>query len=126
MLILDSGGVSRLARRDRETAALIIALRRRGLWPPIILTAVLIESLTGSAGRDANAKRLLKSCDVRHTIPESLARRAAALRSQARVGSAIDSLVVAFAENGGCVITSDRADLSALAAHALDVVIEVV
>lgn len=37
MLVLDSGGVSRLAKRDKDTAAaLILALRRRGLWPAIV------------------------------------------------------------------------------------------
>ena len=58
MLVLDSGGASRLAKRDKDTAALIIALRRRALWPAIVPTVVLAESLTGSAQRDANTNRL--------------------------------------------------------------------
>jgi len=126
MLVLDSGGLSRLARRDQQTAALIIALRRRGLWPAIVPTVVLAESLTGSAQRDANTNRLLKACDVRPAVSERVARRAAELRTKARKGSAVDALVVAIAEPGSTVLTSDGDDLAALAAHAADLIIDVI
>lgn len=126
MLVLDSGGVSRLAVRDRATAALIIALRRRGLWPPIVPTVVLAESLTGSAQRDANANRLLRACDVRPAVSERVARRAAELRTEARKGSAVDALVVAIAKPGSTVLTCDGDDLRAFAANAADVIIEVI
>lgn len=126
MLVLDSGGVSRLARRDRETVALIIALRRRELWPPLVPTVVLTECLTGSPQRDANTNRLLKACDVRQDVPERVARRAAELRTGARKGSAVEALVVAIAEPGSTVLTSDADDLAALAAEATSVDVEVV
>jgi hypothetical protein len=77
-----------------------------------------VECLQGHAGRDAIENRFLKTCDIVETIPESLARRAARLRQRARRGSAVDALVVAFAEPGGTVLTSDPHDLQALAAHA--------
>jgi len=125
MLVLDSGAVTRFSRRDRDTAALLLALRRRGLWPPQVPTVVLAECLTGSQ-RDANVNRLIKTCDVREVVPERLARRAAVLRASAHRGSAVDAVVVAMAEPGGTVLTSDRDDLTALAAHAVDVGIEVV
>ncbi len=70
------------------------------------------------------ANRLLKTCDVVEDIPETVARRAAFLRTRARRGSAVDALVVAMAEPGGSVLTSDPDDLSALAAHARDIIIE--
>jgi predicted nucleic acid-binding protein len=124
VLILDSGGVSRLAERSRASLALILALRERGLWPPKVPAVVLVECLQGHAGRDANANRFLKTCDIAETIPESLARRAALLRRVARRGSAVDALVVASAEPGGTVLTSDPEDLEALAAHANDVAVE--
>jgi len=65
--------------------------------------------------------RFLKTCDVIEAVPERLARRAASLRTKARKGSAVDALVVAFAEPGGAVLTSDPDDLEALAAFAEDV-----
>jgi predicted nucleic acid-binding protein len=124
MLVLDSGAVSRLAERSRASAALILAFREEGLWPAAVPSVVLVECLQGHAGRDANENQLLKTCDVIDRIPESVARRAALLRRRARRGSAVDALVVAMAEPGGTVLTTDPHDLEALASHAQRVVIE--
>ena len=126
MLVLDSGGLTRLARRDRATAALLLAFRRRGLWPATVPTVVLAESLTGSGRRDANTNRLLKACEIRPTVSESVARHAARLRASARRGSAVDALVVAVAEPGSTILTSDGGDLRALAEGATDVHVEIV
>ena len=126
MLVLDAGAISRLSERSRLAAALITALQTEGLWPPFVATPVMIDALRGDAARDALANRLLKTCDVVEDVPERLARRAARLRTKARAGSAIDALVVALAEPGGSVLTSDPDDLSALATHARDVIIEAV
>jgi hypothetical protein len=125
-LVLDSGGVSYLAERSRQAIALIVALRNEGLWPPVVPSVVLVECLQGHAARDAVANRFLKTCDILTMVPETLARRAAQLRRLARRGSAVDALVVAFAEPGGTVITSDPVDLEALAEHATRVAIEAV
>jgi hypothetical protein len=124
VLVLDSGAVSRLAERKQEALELILALRHEGLWPPRVPSVVLTECLQGHSGRDANANRFLKSCEIAEVIPESLARRAALLRRLARRGSAVDALVVASAEPGGTVLTSDPEDLEALAARADGVAIE--
>lgn len=124
MLILDSGAISQLSKRSRHSRALIVALREECLWPPIVPAVVLVECLQGHPGRDANANRFLKICEIADAVPESLARRAAFLRRLARRGSAVDALVVAFAEPGGTILTSDADDLEALAAHADDVLIE--
>ncbi|MCK6557099.1 hypothetical protein L6Q96_21355 [Candidatus Binatia bacterium] len=124
MVVLDSGAVSRLAERSRQAAALILALREEGLWPPVVPSVVLVECLHGHAGRDALANRFLKTCDVVEETPEPLARRAALLRRRSRRGSAVDALVVAFAEPNGTALTSDIDDLKALAAHANRVSVE--
>lgn len=124
MLILDSGGVSRLSGRSRQVAALILALREQDLWPPVVPSVVLVECLEGHPGRDALANRFLKTCDILEGISEALARRAALLRRRARQGSAIDALVVAFAEPDGTVLTSDPVDLAALAQYSDGVRVE--
>lgn len=124
MLVLDSGGVSRLAGRSRRALALIVALRDTGLWPPVVPSVVLAESLTGDSGRDAITNRFLKTCDIDESVPLALARRAARLRGQARRGSAVDAIVVATAEPNGAVLTGDVDDLVALAAHASGVAVE--
>lgn len=121
MLVLDSGGVTRLAERSKQTLALVVALREAGLWPPRVPSVVLVECLEGHAGRDAVENKFLKTCDIVPTISEALARRAALLRRLARRGSAVDALVVASAEPGGTVLTTDTEDLKALAAHSQDV-----
>jgi hypothetical protein len=124
MLILDSGAVTRLSERSRDAAALLRALREEGLWPPVVPTVVLVECLQGHAGRDAAANRFLKTCDVMEDLPPAVARRAAFFRTRARKGSAVDAIVVACAEPGATVLTSDAGDLEALAAHAQRVRIE--
>lgn len=114
-LVLDSGGVSRLAERTSRTVALVRELRAAGLWPALVPAPVLVECLTGRAGRDAQANRLLTGCDVVTDLPQALARRCAHLRYAARRGSAVDAVVVGVAEPDGVVLTSDPRDLGALA-----------
>jgi len=124
IFVLDSGGLSRLAERSHRASALLAALRREELWPPLVPAPVLIECLTGHPGRDANVNRLIRTCNVEEHVSEVLARRAAALRFAARRGSAVDALVVASAEPDGVVLTSDVGDLRALAAHSHGVIVE--
>ena len=117
-VVLDAGAVSYFAKPSRLCAAMILELREDGRWPPAVPSVVLVECLQGHRGRDANTNRFLRTCDVVEEISEALARRAAFLRTRARRGSAVDALVVALAEPGGMVLTSDAADLIALAARA--------
>jgi hypothetical protein len=124
LLVLDAGGLSRLAERSQRAGALLGALRRENLWPPRVPSPVLIECLTGHPGRDANVNRLLRACNVDQQVSDVLARRAAALRFAARRGSAVDALVVASAEPDGVVLTADLGDLRALAAHSDGVIVE--
>jgi hypothetical protein len=121
MYVLDAGGVSFFAQRATQADAAYRVLRQSGAWPPAVPSVVLVECLTGDPGRDAVVSRLLKTCDIVDLLPERLARRAALLRTRARRGSAVDALVVATAELGGTVVTSDPKDLGALAEHAADV-----
>jgi hypothetical protein len=126
VLVLDSGGLSRLSARTKTAVSLIRAFRAQELWPPVVPTMVLVESLYGDPRRDTNTHRFLKMCIIETSVSEPIARRAAELRRLARAGSAVDALVVALAEPGGTVLTGDRADIEALAAHAEGVAVEVV
>ena len=126
MLVLDSGGFGRLSERSKRALALIEELRAAGLWPPVVPTMVLVESLQGHAGRDANANRFLKTVLKEEAVGIELARRAAELRRRARAGSAVDALVVAAAEPNGVVLTGDEADITALAAVSNGVAVELV
>ncbi|WP_428120980.1 hypothetical protein [Candidatus Poriferisodalis sp.] len=121
VLVLDSGGLSRLSEQKQENVALIAVLSRDGYWPPVVPSVVLAESISGRQHTDANTNRLLKRCDIVTDFPERLARRAGALRSAAKRGSAVDAVVVAMAEPDGVVFSSDVGDLGALAVHARNV-----
>lgn len=115
---MDSGAVGQLSKHPHRSLALIVALREEGLWPPTVPAVVLVECLQGHAGRDPNENRFPKTCGIVEAVAESITQRKP-LR-----GSAVDALVVAIAEPGGTVLTSDQDDLQALAAHATDVQIE--
>jgi hypothetical protein len=122
-LVLDSGGLSALARRPEDAAAIVAVFTRDGLWPPLVPSVVLVESLSGRPRTDVRVNRLLKTCDIVEELSERTARRAGQLRALARTGSAVDAAVVAMAEPGGAVLGSDLKDLRALAAHAQDVTV---
>lgn len=64
MLVLDSGGVTRLAARNAQALALIRGLVAADLWPPVVPTVVLVECLQGRPDRDANVNRFIKTCIV--------------------------------------------------------------
>lgn len=122
-LVLDSGGVSTLAEGSHRATALLAELSDRDHLPPVVPAAVLVECLRGDPASDAVTNRLLKACEIVVSVPVRLARRAAYLRTHAGRGSAIDALVVATAEPGGSVLTTDPKDLEAIAAHALEVAV---
>ena len=126
-VVLDSGAVTRLARQDRLTAARIGSLKRRGIWPPVVPSVVLVECLTGRQRIDAVTNRFLKGCDVEEQLTEQIARNAGRLRDRtgrASEISAVDAVVIAVAEPDGIVLSTDPEDLGALAVHAEGVEVE--
>jgi hypothetical protein len=124
VLVLDSGGVSYLAKRNQDAVATIRALVREGEWPPLVPSVVLVESVSGRQRDDATVNKLLQICNVSEELPMPLARRAGELRRRARRGSAVDAVVVASAEPGGVILSGDVEDLGALASYANGVRIE--
>lgn len=115
--VLDSGGLSRLAERSIPARERLRRLRTSGLWPPVVPAVVLTEALRGDPRSDFAEERLLSMCQV-VAVHEETARRGAQLRTAARRGSAVDAIVVAFAETTrGPVLTQDLGDLRSLAAH---------
>ena len=125
MIVLDSGGISKLADRSLDSLALLKQLSTLNdvLHVP---TPVLVECLHGNSPKDAPVLRFLQKCVIEEVLPMSTAQRAAELRRKSGHGSAVDAIVVAFAEPGGTVITGDRADVEYLAAHANKVHVAVV
>jgi predicted nucleic acid-binding protein len=119
-VVLDSHGLTSLA----HNRARLEELRRRGEWPAIAPSVILAEALTGDHRRDYLENRLLRACEVK-PVDELLARSAARLRAAARTRrtpSAVDAIVVAVADEAGgaVVLSSDPADLRALAQHTIN------
>jgi predicted nucleic acid-binding protein len=117
-VVLDSHGLTSLA----NNRARLEELRRRGEWPAIAPSVILAEALTGDHRRDYLENRLLRACEIT-SVDELVARSAARLRAAARTRrtpSAVDAIVVAVADEAGgaVVLSSDPADLRALAQHA--------
>jgi predicted nucleic acid-binding protein len=87
----------------------------------VIPTPVLVECITGDAGRDAEVNRwlgvLTKRAPVLVPPGEATAREAGRLRHRARTDDGIDALVAAAAVGDGTpavVLTSDAGDLESL------------
>lgn len=112
VVVLDAGAVSAFAGADRLMRERIRRLLDRSGDPFIVPAGVIVESTTGASGRDATVNRFLRGCEI-VPLTELIARRAAALRFGARVGSAVDATVVATAESrgGGVVLTGELDDL---------------
>ena len=83
---------------------------------PCRVTAAETRSRTGSS-RPASSTQVLT---------EKTARRAAELRRRSQHGSAVDAVVGALAKPRGTVLTGDKADFAALAAHAHGVTVETI
>ena len=123
-VVLDVGGLRRLADRSPRSLILLRTLRERGLWPGIVPSAVLAEALTGDAEADRAVEALLRGCEVIEQLDATTARRAAWLRTAANRGTALDAITVALAEPGGAVLVAQRPTIEAMALFADGVFVE--
>lgn len=118
--VLDSGGVTALVGPSQRARAWLrwIAEHDGAIDVPV---AVLVEIITGDAGRDAEVNRVLDvlaRAGAGLSRPDEMtARRAGALRFRARSDDGVDALIAAAAigDDTPCVLlTSDPDDLSRL------------
>ena len=117
MIVLDSGGISKLTDRSLDSLAL---LKQLSTLNDVMLvpTSVLVECLYGKSPKDAPTCRFLQKCVLQEVLLLGTAQRAAELRRKSGHGSAVDAIVVALAEPGGTVLTGDQGDIEKLATHA--------
>jgi predicted nucleic acid-binding protein len=126
-LILDSGAVIALARRDVRVRAYItraLEVDAAVLVPPVVVA----ETTRGTGPRDAPVNRVLHAVGEVPPTTEATARVAGALLAAARSKATVDALVVAEAvqAGGGRVLTGDPADLRRLATAHAEVRIEAI
>lgn len=111
-LVLDAGAFVALDRGDRAMAARLrvaevssLELRSNG--------AVVAQVWRDPTGRQAIVSRLLRSVDVQ-AVDLTLGKQAGVLSGRAGRGDAVDATVVAVANKGDRIITSDPDDIRAL------------
>lgn len=126
MLVLDRAGVQALSERSSPALALIRSLRERDLWPPVVPSAVVVESLSGDAGRDADVLRFLRTCVIEDQLPLTTAIRAAEIRRRAEQGTVTEAVAIAVAEPDAIVLTGDASTTSVLARHSDNVSVEII
>jgi hypothetical protein len=117
-VVLDTGGVLAMARRDAKARAATARVRRRG-GIVVVPSAVLVEVVRGNGPRDAPVNRTVASAHKVIVLDEELARDAGKLLAGSGGGkpSAVDAVVAACAQAGRIptlLLTSDPNDLRRL------------
>jgi predicted nucleic acid-binding protein len=115
-LILDSGAIIALARREKR--ALAFLARALELRVQVEIPVVVVAEVVRGGPRDAPVNRILKAVGSVPDAREVHGRVAGGLLGTARSAATVDALVVAQAvEAGGAhVLTGDREELARLAA----------
>jgi hypothetical protein len=113
MLILDAGAFMAAERGDDDVAALVKRERKHGRVP-LTNGGVVAQVWRGGNGKQVPIARLLASA---HVIPvdNELGRRAGQLLARTGTSDAIDASVICLTQDGDDVLTSDPAELQALA-----------
>lgn len=115
-LLLDAGALIAVDRGDRALAArLRVAQGNR--WDLRSTGVVIAEVWRDAAGRQADLARLLKAVDVR-PVDDRLGRQAGVLLGLSGARDVADATIVAVADAGDRVLTSDPADIRKLVAAA--------
>lgn len=124
-LILDSGAVIALSRRDDRARAALAAAWEVGA--EVSIPAVVVaETVRGSGPRDAPVNRVIGAVGEVGVAGEATGRAAGTLLGAAGSDATVDALVVADAveRGGGVILTGDPDDLGHLAAGRPEVVVE--
>jgi hypothetical protein len=113
MLLLDAGAFLAVERHDRDVVALIkseLNLNRS----PKTHGGIVAQVWRGGAGRQTQIARLLPGVEVA-PVDAELGRSAGMLLKAAPAVDAIDAALVALADDGDDILTSDVEDLRSLA-----------
>ena len=111
-LVLDTGALLAFERGDRDVAALIEIVRRRGEVPRTS-SGCVAQAWRGRGARQAMLARLLRGTEE-HALSPSESRRIGALLAKARLEDVVDGHVALLARHGDVVLTSDDDDLRQL------------
>ncbi len=115
-LILDAGALVAVDRDDRAAIARLRAAQQHGL--DLRTNAMVVAQVWRDRhGRQVTLARLLRATDVRAVSPRD-GREAGVLQAESGTSDPVDATVVLLAGPGDRILTSDPADIAALAAAA--------
>jgi hypothetical protein len=112
-LLLDAGAFVAVERGDRDIVALV-KRERLANRVPLSHGGIVGQIWRGGSGRQAEVARLLAGVDVK-PLDEELGKRAGVLLARSGGDDPIDAALIALSTDGDDVLTSDPADLRALA-----------
>ena len=122
-VILDAGAFLALECNDQPMWRRLKAAERSGS-APMTHGGVVAQVWRGGAGRQARLAQALQAVEI-IPLDDGLGRGAGVLLARSGLADAIDAALVAMADHGDQIITSDPADLAALveaSARRVDVV----
>ncbi|MGH8930752.1 MAG: hypothetical protein ACRDZO_09045 [Egibacteraceae bacterium] len=111
-LILDAGALIGFERGSRTVIAFIEVAQRDQV--PVRTTTTAVAQVWRSGTRQVRLVRLLRGVDERSLDPAA-ARRVGELLAATRIADVVDGSVIDSAVSGDEVLTTDPADLAALA-----------
>ena len=115
-LVLDAGALIAVEQGNRAMLADLRVAQRHGVALRTPAT-VIAQVWRDGDGRQAALARLLRAVDVR-SIDDRLGRDAGVLLGRSGTSDVIDATVVAIAETGDRILTSDPSDIARLAESA--------
>jgi hypothetical protein len=113
-LVLDAGAFMAADRGDRAMVARLRVAERSGI--DLRSNGVVVAQVwRDPTGRQVELARLLRAVDIR-AVDEDMGRRAGTLLGRTKTNDAVDATVVATANAGDRIVSSDQGDSRVLVA----------
>jgi hypothetical protein len=110
-VVLDSGALIAIDKRDRIVGAMLRGLQREAR--PVLTSAAAVAEVWRGGRRQVNLVRTLPGVDVA-ALDEIAAKKVGELLGSSGTSDVVDAHVALLAHPGGHVLTSDEPDIKAL------------
>jgi hypothetical protein len=110
-VVLDSGALIAIDRRDRRVGAMLRVLSREGV--PVHTSAGVVAQVWRDGRQQVNLARVLPGVDVA-PLDDPAAKKVGQLLGTNGTSDLLDAHVALLVQSGGSVLTSDGPDISAL------------
>ena len=110
-VVLDSGALISIDKRERKVGAMLRLLQRDGV--PVTTSAGVVAQVWRDGRRQANLARVLSGVDIA-AIDEVAAQKVGELLGANKTNDLVDAHVALLAQPDGRILTSDDTDIKAL------------